>query len=100
MSVKDTSIIAYQDITDSGAALTQKQRVYQAIKASGPLTRQELAKLTGLAINAICGRVNELLKEGVVLEHDSRRCRVTGRLAHPVSVTSGSTGAVNNLFSN
>jgi hypothetical protein len=34
----------------------------------GGLTRQEIADLSGLSINSVCGRVNELINEGALIE--------------------------------
>src|SRR5574337_1033049 len=41
----------------------QRERVLEAVRAAGAwgLTRQEIAHATGIAINAVCGRVAELL---------------------------------------
>lgn len=83
IGVKDTSLQAYRDIIESGTAEKQRERVFLAIhKCIVAPTRTELAKLTGIPINAICGRVNELVKSCVVIEADKRECRETGKNAY------------------
>ena len=96
MAIKDTSIIAYHDITETGVATTQKERVFLAVKSVGEVTRQELSVQTELPINVVCGRINELIKEGRLFEFEPRPCRITGRLARPVSTTR--LGHIDDLF--
>lgn len=45
---------------------TCQQRVFRCIKANEPVSRQEVARLTGLSINNVCGRVYELIDMGDV----------------------------------
>lgn len=81
--MKDTSLMAYAQIYP---AHTQRGKVFRTIK-KGPksgLTRQEISKKSGVPINAVCGRVNELIQRGSVIEGDRRACRVTGIQAHPL----------------
>jgi hypothetical protein len=49
---------------------------------------QEIVILTGLPINAVSGRVNELKNEAsrYLVEAPKRRCSVTGRLVTPVAL--------------
>jgi hypothetical protein len=47
---------------------TQCGIVYAAIKARADATREELIEATGLPIQTICGRVDNLLKMGMVYE--------------------------------
>ena len=84
--IRDTSMLAFIGINDSGVASTQRGLIYLAIKTGAGMTRQEICRTTGLAINAVCGRVNELVNGGAVIESERRKCRITGRLAHPVQI--------------
>ena len=63
-------------------------RVYQPLQAKiisalkrkrRPLTRNELAILTGISINSVCGRVNALLKADVLEVDGIKKCPITGR---------------------
>ena len=40
-----------------------------------------------IAINAVCGRVHELIEANVLEEGDPCKCPITGRRARPVGVT-------------
>ena len=52
---------------------TQRQRVYEAL-CEKPMTRNELERYFAGAIrlSAICGRVNELLEQDLVIESGTR----------------------------
>lgn len=84
--VRDASMIAYRVLEWSGR-MTRQQRLvmdFLAANLQRDYTRQELSQATGLAINVICGRVNELMQEpfGLIEEIGRRRCRVTGESAN------------------
>ncbi len=70
MPVKETSIEAYLEHINSGAALRQRERVFVVIHDQTndgvPVNRNQLCALTGLRINVICGRVNELMEMNLV----------------------------------
>ena len=82
--VRDTSMIAYRALQYSGEIGAQQRKVLAVWldgKRDAFWTRQELTKLTGLPINTICGRVNELLDAplNLLYEADSKKtCTVTG----------------------
>jgi len=88
-SVRDTSLEAYWQHIESGAAKTQQDRIYMALRVSGGITRTELSRGMGIPINAVCGRVNELIKLGAVRETAKRKCRVTGSNAWVLETTGG-----------
>ena len=85
--IRDTSLEAYRDHVLSGEAGEQTIRVFSAVKRAGKkgITRKELSVATGITINAVCGRANELLKAGLIDELERRPCRITHRSAHPLS---------------
>lgn len=70
MPVKETSIEAYLEHIGSGKALKQRESVFVAIHEQTnngvAVNRNQLCKLTGLRINVICGRVNELMNMKLV----------------------------------
>jgi len=75
MSVRSTSKRAYEVLMDEGVCGDQRLSVFRSIVSSGKdgITRQEIGEDTELPINAVCGRVNELLKEGRVFEGGETR---------------------------
>lgn len=86
--VRDTSMRAYRSLERSGKLSRQQCDVLEAMAASGraDMTRQELSEASGIPINAVCGRVHELL-EGpfpFLEELPARRCGATGNTANPV----------------
>lgn len=87
--VAHTSIRAYRDIEKDGT-LSQRQRQILAVMKPFPVdySLQELSKLSGLAINVVSGRVNELREKlGEVERAPARPCTVTGRTIRPVRRT-------------
>lgn len=89
--VRDASMIAYRSLEWSGR-MTRQQRLvmdFFAINEQRDFTRQELANALALGINAICGRVNELMRPPFVLleELGRRRCRITGESANALRAT-------------
>lgn len=70
MPVKETSIQAYREHLLSGAARTQRDKIYLAmVKISYPVNRNTICDLTHLRINAVTGRVHELLQRGFIKVH-------------------------------
>lgn len=82
---RDTSKDALAEHRSSGKLGAQQQAVYAALTKSGQaFTRAELAKHLDMTHGAACGRVNELMKLGLVVETERRTCAVTGSKSHGV----------------
>ena len=91
--IRQTSRHAYRDINENGTLRSQKDIIFSAIntipeqdKTLG-ITLKELSRQTGFEINAVAGRVNELKKEEFIKECNKRKCRITGRLVTPVTIS-------------
>lgn len=82
--VRESSITAYRELNDSGKIGKQAQTILNHMKAGRDYSLQELSRLTGIAINAISGRCNDLKKIGLLGEAACRKCSITGRTVHPV----------------
>jgi hypothetical protein len=84
-AVADTSIRAYRNIKKDGT-LSKRQKEILAKMAPYPAdySLQELVKLTGLPVNIVSGRVNELREDLCVVERGpARACKVTGKTIRP-----------------
>lgn len=84
-NIRDTSLMAYQT-----ARITEGQRKVLDFMLKHPrvdFTRNELAQLSGLPIQSVCGRVNELIAVGLLEERVRRGCRFSGKQAHPLRLT-------------
>lgn len=88
MTVKSTSWQAYQEVLRGGVAIKQSEQVLQAISyyPQDGVSRAQLARALGLSINAVCGRVNELLKAEVIYVAGTGKCPVTGRTVELLKV--------------
>ena len=79
--MKDTSILAYKEHQPKIGS--QCMQIFDSMGFKD-YSRRELAKLTGLDLSSVCGRVNELLALGMLEELKTRKCSVTGKTIHPV----------------
>lgn len=86
--VRGASLAAYKEITESGRLGNQAKKILAAMKAGRDYSLQELSRLTGIAINAVSGRCNDMKRLGVLVEATSRKCSITGRSVHPVRIPS------------
>ena len=90
--IRDTSKTAYKKINSDGTAKSQKQIIYDMVdyvtknSRHYGITLKEISRQTGVEINAVAGRVNDLKKEGVIIECFKRRCRITNRTVKPVTI--------------
>lgn len=83
--VKPTSLMAYKDLKESGLLSTRRWQAYETLYLHGPLTGQELGRLTG--VPGMWKRCSELARIGVVTARAPRVCCVTGRVAIAWAVT-------------
>lgn len=74
-----TSIAAAEAI--AAAAPTLRGRVYAVIVAAGEsgATREEVVTATGIALQTVCGRANELLEQGLIFDSGRTRPGKSGR---------------------
>lgn len=79
--MKDTSLQAYATLDTS----TSKRIILKAVKRQG-MTRRQIEAVTGLRSCQVSGRVNELIKAGVLAETTKAPCPVSGRTAWVVEV--------------
>ena len=94
MSATDTRNQAFFMHRDIGNLTKQQQKIMAAISLTNSVyglhdySLREIALLTGLEINAVSGRVNELknMKSPLLIEAKPRKCRVTGRTVTPLIV--------------
>lgn len=84
MTVAATSTLAYREIKRTGTLTAQQAQVMRSIGHGVDYSLQEIVGLTGLPINVVSGRVNELKSSGYLQHGPTRRCRITGRTIHPV----------------
>lgn len=70
----------YVWLQTSGRAARQRQEVLLALARSGTsgMTRNELARSLRMPVSSVCGRLDELLKERLVLRGPARPSTVTG----------------------
>jgi predicted transcriptional regulator len=84
MSVRDTSRECYQSIAVNGLIGQQAQSILDAMDRDVDYSLQEISAKTGIPINAVSGRCNELKKAYYIEEADKRRCSITKRTINPL----------------
>tara|TARA_R100001443_G_scaffold2273_1_gene7667 strand:- start:275 stop:544 length:270 start_codon:yes stop_codon:yes gene_type:complete len=83
--VRNTSIIAYNELKANGKQPTQKQIILNTLKKNiRPMSLQEICDVTNMQINAVSGRVNDLKKANMIEEAPSRKCSITRKTIKPV----------------
>jgi len=81
----ETSHLAAEQHTQSGARAAQQARCTAAVRAFPGRTMQELAEATGICRYELGRRISECELAGAVKRMPKRICRVTGRMAEPWS---------------
>jgi len=88
-TVAHTSQAAYQHHVSSGNKQYQRMAIIDAIKRhqlgaiyqeQGGLTRRQVAGITGIELGATAGRVNLLIKDGLLVDKGTVKCSTTGRM--------------------
>ena len=94
MSVTTTSKIAYKDINESGVSKNQKDTIYDIVNNNNTgkgMSLKEISALSGIEINAVSGRVNDLKKDNRLETTSKRKCNITNRLISPVIIKTKSS---------
>lgn len=87
MNVRETSKAAFYQHSVSGALLSQRQLILLFLEREGPHTRKQISDLTGIPINAVTGRVKELIDDRKVIDERVVKGEF-GRNVHLVEVAS------------
>ena len=96
--IRKTSKNAYEYNKNSGISGSQKKSLYDLVHkmtkgTSGHgVTLKEISRESGLEINAVSGRINDLKKEGLIAECNKRKCSITNRTVTPVTIGNGDVG--------
>lgn len=90
--VRDTSMMAYRALQFSGRLSRQQQDVVDFLlqNPGSAFTRKEISVFLRMEINAVCGRVHELLQEpfNVLVEREEKKkCSITGNLVTCVELS-------------
>lgn len=78
-NVATTSLAAYWSMRDAGELPEKERIVYEAIIRNGPMTREQIASVTGMKEGSACGRVATLIQRGMLVHHSMVKNRVTGK---------------------
>ena len=83
--VKNTSIIAFNDLKATNKHRTQKEIILDALRENKkPMSLQEICDRTNFQINAVSGRVWDLKESNQVVEAPARKCTITRKTITPV----------------
>jgi hypothetical protein len=78
MMSKYTQALSIAELRARGVTGQQAQAVYEALYRHPGSTRSDLCMFTsGLRLSSICGRVNELIEQGLVREGELKLDRMT-----------------------
>ena len=73
--IAHTSVEAYHSLREAGDLAPMEARVMQVFERSSSgasYSRQQIAQISGMPINCVCGRVSTLVESGVLEERGTR----------------------------
>lgn len=86
-NVSPSSIQTYHGVVIPMAPRVQTLILRVMARRNGWWSRKQIAKHGNLEINTVCGRVNELIEAGHLIESDElMRCPITGRAVSMVRI--------------
>jgi predicted transcriptional regulator len=83
----NTSIKAYRQIQADGTIGKQHFKIIMTMRGRKNMSLQEISNASGVSINAVCGRVNELKKLKIISKDEKRKCRITGRTIQSLALS-------------
>ena len=87
---RHTSRIAYKNIMECGKATNQKKQIIKTLLSDKePMSRREISAETLIELGSVSGRVNELMKLGIVEETTMRKCMFSKKLVKPIQLVEG-----------
>ena len=86
--MNETSLQAYWSERLAFRLTAKQAQVLDDLCINGPATRAQLEKRTKLKLCCVCGRVNELLKAGYVVDDMITRDEDTGKQVHVIRLSS------------
>ena len=92
--VANTSKLAYEELVASGKAQTQRCKILKhlLINHRQGLTRRQIANATRLELGAVAGRVNALIKDGIVTDEDEVLDPITKKTVKLIKPVTGLQG--------
>lgn len=85
--VAPTSKQAYAEITESGHKVTLREKIYTFILLYPGSTRAQIAQYSGIRLASVCGRVAELVIDGLVIERGTTVDKETGKTVSKLVAT-------------
>ena len=81
-----TSRISYKDLIETGREGTQIKSILKLLATGESLSRREISDVVRIEVSAVAGRVNSLIKMGIIQENKMRKCLISKKLIKPVSI--------------
>lgn len=84
MPARNTSIASFLEVQQTGIAAAQRVRILNFVRVNPGMTRREIYSGLNFAIemSSICGRVNELIANGFLVEDGCKHNPGTGKSAN------------------
>ena len=88
VTVRQTSREAYDELVSNGKESSQRARIlHYLLNRSRPVTRLQISEDTKIRINAVAGRVNAMVEDGIITEREAIPCPISGRTVMGVEAT-------------
>ena len=85
MNIENTKLESYYATIASDIG-GRRGQVLRAVVDSGPSTRHEVSRATGLPLQTICGRISELIEMGLLVSKDVRFESATKRWCEVLAI--------------
>lgn len=79
MTVSQTSILSFYQLRDEGRLSSMQSSIYSLIKKDASLCNRDIARILGMEICSVTGRVNELAAMGKIVSWAEKKDTKTNR---------------------
>ena len=94
-NVAITSIESYHQHVNSGAKVKQREAILAYMAGKGPATRRQIANRLDFELGATAGRINKLVKDGLLIEMGTMKCSTTNKTVGLVGIPVGQLNLLN-----
>jgi len=79
MSVRPTSIRAYNEIKADGTLSFQEQLIFSYIERNPKKTRKQIARALEIDVSSVAARANKLLEKRLITDATKGKCPLSGK---------------------
>jgi hypothetical protein len=87
--IADTSRLSYDAVKSDGTVTKQAGVILDLLRTfpDRPFSRFDIHAVTGMRLSSVCGRANELMKAGLVVEPGTKIDPLTGKVVKTLKLS-------------